>query len=605
MRRRKTRSRLRPAAGVAVVGALFTTSVVDVAAQTFADALRARLDPAHGSRIVVADAPLLHPSVVRRFYQGRGHEPAWLPLDGHQSPARELLDLLLRAREDGLHGRDYRSDEIGRLLERIETAPERAGPPPESRFQRDADLELLLSDAFVSISKHLYEGAVDPRMLDGEWSSERETLDAAAVLSVLSAALSGRGLHATLETLRPAHPQYVALRVALAALRSAAANGGWGRVPGGEALEWGVRDSRVGALRERLRQSDDLPPGPSPVVDADFFDSFVEEGVKRFQRRHGLEADGVVGTRTLEALNVPAAWRVTQVEANLERWRWLPADLGDRHVLVNVPGFSVAVREPAGVVSRHRAIVGRTTRSTPTFSSRIESLVLAPYWNVPAHLAIQDILPRIRRSSTYLASQGMKVLDARTGAPVAPSSIDWGSLSGSELVERYRLRQDPGPRNALGQVKFVFPNRYAVLVHDTPDRELFERGFRAFSSGCIRVERPLEIADWLLEGDPEWTPERSRQSIAAGKETTVPLREPVPIHLLYLTAFVDEDGRLSFAPDLYGRDAALARVLSGGPVLGTGESTGPADAVVAGFSGGSASRSRVPDAAQTECSAAL
>ncbi len=600
MRRRKTRSRLRPAAGVAVVAALFATSVVDVAAQSLADALRARLDPAGGSRIVVADAPLLHPSVVRRFYQGRGHEPAWLPLDGHQSPARELLDLLSRAQEDGLHHRDYRSDEIGRLLERIETAPERAGPPPESRFQRDADLELLLSDAFVSISKHLYEGAVDPRTLDGEWSSERETLDAAAVLS---AALSGRAVHATLETVRPAHPQYVGLRVALAALRTAAANGGWGRVRGGEALEWGVRDSRVGALRERLRQSGDLPPGPSPVVDADFFDSFVEEGVKRFQRRHGLEADGVVGTRTLEALNVPAAWRVTQVEANLERWRWLPADLGDRHVLVNVPGFSVAVREPAGVVSRHRAIVGRTTRSTPTFSSRIESLVLAPYWNVPAHLAIQDILPRIRRSSTYLASQGMKVLDARTGAPVAPSSIDWGSLSDSELVERYRLRQDPGPRNALGQVKFVFPNRYAVLLHDTPDRELFERGSRDFSSGCVRVERPLEIVNWLLEGDSEWTPERTRRTIAAGKETTVPLREPVPVHLLYLTAFVDEDGWLSFAPDLYGRDAALARALSGGPVLGAGGLPGRPEPGMAGFSGAPASTAGPTEPGQTECSA--
>ncbi len=599
--RTETTSRLRPATGLAVVAALVAASVSDLAAQSLAEALRDRLDPARGSRIDVAGAALRHPAPLRDFYRGRDYEPAWLSLDGPEPSARELLDALQRTREDGLEDRDYRGDEIGRLLERVEAAAGltdgRAGP----RLQVEADLELLLSDALVAIGKHLYEGVVDPRTLEGEWSSERESLDAVAVLA---AALRGGGVRATLETLRPDHPQYAGLRVALAALRSAAADGGWGRVPGGEVLEWGVRDRRVRALRERLRRSGDLPAGPSSVSDADFFDSFVEEAVKRFQRRHGLEADGVVGARTLEALNLSAAWRVRQVEANLERWRWLPAELGDRHVLVNVPGFSVSVHEPVRVVSRHRAVVGRTDRSTPTFSSRIESLVLAPYWNVPRDLAIRDILPRIRRSPSYLASQGMKVLDARTGAPVAPESIDWASLSGSELVGRYRLRQDPGPRNALGQVKFVFPNRYAVLVHDTPDRELFGRSVRAFSSGCIRVERPLEIADWLLAGDPEWTPERTRRTIATGKETTVSLREPVPVHLVYLTAFVDENGGLGFAPDLYGRDSALAAALSDGSPLETGGSPGAAAAVGSGSFAAPASRARTPDVGGSECSAA-
>jgi len=482
---------------------------------------------------------------LRRFYSERAYSPVWLSSTDHEGRVDELLSGLRSADRDGLRNDEYHAAEVAWMF----AAP---GPlAPEAL----AEVELQLSDAFLRLAHDLSLGRLDPRGLAGEWSSEREPFDAVATLS---RAAMPKGVESTLGELRPTHPQYHGLRDALASLRRARA---WVRVPDGGTLSAGDVDGRVAILRERLAQSGDLVAQAAPSTAASLFDAPLEEAVARFQRRHGLHVDGVVGEETLRALNVPVTERARQVAANMERWRWLPNDLGDRRVIVNVPDFSVTIEGPGTTGLRLRAIVGRTDRETPTFSSAIESFSVAPHWNVPANLARKDILPNIREDSLYLERVGMTVIDTRTGQVVDRTSIDWATMHDDEFLARYRLRQEPGPANSLGDLRISFPNPYTVFLHDTPSKALFDESIRAFSSGCVRVERSFEVLDWLLQGDPEWGPERIREVIAAGEERSSRIRDPVPIHIVYLTAVVEEDGSLGFRPDVYGLDDALKDAL--------------------------------------------
>ncbi len=283
-----------------------------------------------------------------------------------------------------------------------------------------------------------------------------------------------------------------------------------------------------------------------------------------FQARHGLAADGVVGAKTLAALNVPVAERMEQIELNLERWRWLPRDLGSRLVVVNIAGFELAAVDEDGRSLEMRVAVGRSYRRTPVFSDEIRYLVFNPSWEVPATLAVRDKLPEIRQDPGYLEQQGFVVLRGwgEDQREVDPDEVDWASLGPGNFP--YRLRQSPGPLNALGRVKFMFPNRFNVYLHDTPDREVFARSERDVSSGCIRLEKPMELAEWLLAGSARWDRQMIDRVVAAGDETVASLERPVPVHLLYWTAWADDAGVVQFRRDIYGRDAALGAVLETG-----------------------------------------
>ncbi|MEJ2206100.1 MAG: L,D-transpeptidase family protein, partial [Gemmatimonadota bacterium] len=296
----------------------------------------------------------------------------------------------------------------------------------------------------------------------------------------------------------------------------------------------------------------------------------LADAVRRFQLRHGLDADGVVGAATVAALNVPAQERLRALELNMERWRWLPEDLGERHVEVNIAAFQLQVVERGHVVQSHRVVVGRQYRQTPMFTGAMTYLVFSPYWHVPPSIAAIDKLPVVREDPGYLRAQHMVVLDRATNEEVDPARVDWASITGRELNLRYRLRQDPGPWNALGGVKFMFPNRHNVYLHDTPSRELFNRTARSFSSGCIRVEDPLALAEYVL-GDPvRWSRDAIREAAARTGEQTVRLDRPIPVHLLYWTAWAAQDGTVHFRDDLYGRDPAVG----GGSLAGIGRYRG-------------------------------
>lgn len=500
----------------------------------------------------VVEGEVIHASqTLPIFYESRAYAPAWSDGHGPSTLAIELVRSIEAAEEHGLVPEDYHLAAIRRLLS------------GESRERESwstgdlIDLDLILTDAFLVYTSHLLSGRVNPETFDREWLANRRERDLAGLLDI---ALATGGIHDALESVLPEPAGYRRLRAALQRYREIALEGGWPTVPEGPKLARGDLGPRVAALRSRLATTD----GPIDDGSADF-DEELEGAVIRFQRRHGLDADGVVGLETLAALNAEPEERARQIALNLERWRWLPQDMGDRYIVVNIANFELDVVEDGEVALTMRVVVGRPYRRTPVFTDQMTYLVLSPYWHVPRNLAVQDILPQIKKDPAYLEMQRIRLF--RTGSDgspveVPPGAVDWATVSATNFD--LRLRQDPGPLNALGDVKFMFPNRFNVYLHDTPARGLFARSARDFSSGCIRIERPIDLAEYLLRDDPRWSRDRILATIRAGSETTVRLPRAIPVHLLYWTAWV-EDGTVHFRRDVYGRDAALAAALRSPP----------------------------------------
>ena len=519
------------------------------------EGIRTRLDapgtPAAAGEVLYATAAL------PAFYETRGYEPVWLSDTRPSAAARRILREIARSEAEGLRPTDYHQEPIRRLIEQLD-GPQ-AGSQTGPQIIAAADLELLLSDAFLVLGSHYLAGHVDPTTVTTEWVANRRNVDMAAVLAAASATDDpGSALRALL----PAQPGYARLRDALARYRAIRARGGWSPVAAGPVLRAGDVGPRVEALQDRLTAGGDLEAGADTVG---VFGPATEAAVRRAQRRHGLDADGVAGPATLAALNEPVDARIRQVALNMERWRWLPQELGERHVLVNIANFELDVVESGREVMTMRVAVGRPYRKTPVFSDRITHLVLSPYWHVPPNLAVRDKLPEIKRQGvTWFGRNNMKVFRGwgTNAAEIDPATVDWSRLSASSFP--YRLRQEPGPGNALGRVKFMFPNAFNVYLHDTPGREVFASTERAFSSGCIRVENPVELALYLI-GDQGWTRESIQRVVDARVERTVTLATPVPVHLLYWTAWADADGTLHFRRDIYDRDPALAAALAEPP----------------------------------------
>jgi murein L,D-transpeptidase YcbB/YkuD len=469
------------------------------------------------------------------FYDRRGFRPAWIGEDGRPLPAlADLMSALRGADAEGLEPEDYHLSEIRSRAEAL-AAP---APGPEAL----ADLDLLATDAFLSYAAHLSTGRVDPEAL---YRDCRQSTAEGDLPRDLEEALSAGRIGPTLAAQAPLHEGYVRLRAALARYRAAAERGGWPIPSEGPTLRPGAIDPRVAELRARLEAGEGLAPLPpaSPEEDRQSFDPALRAAVEAFQARHGLTVDGVVGPATLGVLRLPIEARIRQIQINMERWRWLPRDLaqgGNRYVMIDEAGFRLRAVQAGRPPLILRVIVGKEYTRTPSFSNRISQVILNPSWHVPASIARNEIWPKAKKDPSYLAREGIQV------------EPDGG------------LRQVPGPKNALGRIKFLFPNPYNVYLHDTPARSLFSQTRRAFSHGCIRLENPLELADWIFAGDPDWSPERLRAALDTGRERAVKLPRPVPIHLTYLTAWVEDDGTVSFRRDLYGRDEPLLEVLREG-----------------------------------------
>lgn len=524
--------------------------------EQFDEHLRWRIEAAGEPPRIEAGGELIQASrVLPVFYERRGFQTAWLGPSGPTKRAEAVVTAIRRAAEDGLTPGDYHLAAIEKLLGDVK-ADTAAGTP--LAIGRLVDIDLLLTDAFLVLGAHLLSGRLDPVTVDAQWHANRREGDMA---QVLENALTGTGVAFELEGLRPEHAGYGAMREALARYRGVAAAGGWVPVPGGDKLEPGSAGEQVLVLAARLAASGDLESGWT----GDVFDEALGQAVRRFQRRHGLPADGIVGPKTLEALNVPVERRAEQLAVNMERWRWLPLELGRRHILVNIANFELDLVEDGRNLLNMRAIVGRAYRRTPVFSATMTYLVFSPSWNIPQNLAVQDKLPEEQKDPGYFHRMGIRVLRGwgAEATEIDPASVDWATVGREKFP--YRLQQVPGPLNALGRVKFMFPNRFNVYIHDTPERGLFAQPERSFSSGCIRIEKPLELAALLLADDPTWNADRIAAAAASHHEQTVTLSRPIPVHLLYWTAWSEADGEIHFRRDIYDRDGALAEAMARPP----------------------------------------
>jgi murein L,D-transpeptidase YcbB/YkuD len=492
-------------------------------------------------------------SQIPLFYQLRGFSPAWCSVKEILPQAESLITEIKRASDEGLRPDDYHLTNILSLIETIKNKQTLGNTVDPELW---ADLDLLLTDAFMLYASHLLAGRVNPETVHADWTVARPTAD---LTSILQSALNTNQIKKALIDLRPNHPGYIELKTYLAHYRDTAKKVHKFPLLDGNHLQKGDKGASVESLRERLTILGDLYADNKDQ--ADLFDKTIEKAVQRYQERHGLKQDGIVGPRTLEMLNTPLQKRIRQIELNMERWRWIPSDIENRYLIVNIADFKLWVIENRRRVLDMRVVVGRPYRRTPVFSAKMTFMVINPYWNIPQDLAIKDVLPKIQKNIHYIEQQKIKIFKdwSKDAVEIDPETIDWNKIGPRNFT--YKLRQEPGPRNLLGRMKFIFPNKFAVYLHDTPNRSLFKENNRDFSSGCIRVEEPIDLAVYLLKDDPSWTRERLMETIEKGTPQNVGFKRPITVHLQYWTAWVDETGKLNFRYDIYDRDGPLDRAL--------------------------------------------
>jgi len=490
-----------------------------------------------GDAPVVAGQRLNEPGILSGLYRARDHEPIWLgdgPLEAEVPGMLAAIDQSLR---HGFTAERYHYATILKLM-------------ADSAGGTAFALDLLLTDAFLGQAVHRARGVIFTPDLDPGWKLPPSEVDAGALL--LDAARHRRPVGDVLEALWPTDEEYARL------LRRRAEIGASGeesmtRVAPGPLLRPGQSGERVLMLKERL-----MGPGDHSAL----YDEDLRREVMAFQLSAGLEPDGIVGEHTLEVLNATRGSWIDRIDANLERWRWLPRETPNTYVRVNIAAFTLRVIESGRQTLAMNVIVGRPYRQTPVFTETIKYMVLNPFWNVPYKIATEDKLPQLKLDASAEAEKGFEAQSYNSDEFVSVAAIDWARVT--PLSFSYLLRQRPGIHNALGQVKFMLPNPYSVYLHDTPARDLFARQERTFSSGCIRLEKPLELASWLLSHEERPDAGSLEATVASGETRTIYLENPMPIYIVYFTAFTLEDGEVVFRRDVYGRDRPLIEALRAG-----------------------------------------
>jgi murein L,D-transpeptidase YcbB/YkuD len=499
---------------------------------------------AEGMNPRIGGAQLSSVHVIPRLYEENSFRTLWV----NPCNIDELLGLVEGSFDEGLDPEDYHSSTLRSLV-----AEREKSNAPDIR----AALDLVLTDSLVRLGYHLFFGKVNPEALDSDWNLRRD-LGGRDPVELVRAAIGSPSLRVYIDELIPRGPIYDDLKAALAEYRGYEAAGGWPIVPAGTTLKPGMEDTRIAMLRERLRVTDKLTGAPPSRPN--LFDPELERAVRSFQGRHKLDIDGAVGPETLAALNVPVEVRIDQIRVNLERARWVLRNVTDDFVVVNIAGFRVWLVRDGEAVWTTRAQVGKQYRMTPVFASMMKYMVFNPTWTVPPGILSKDILPKLRKDPVYLGTKHLRVIDGQSRM-IDPQTIDFSSFTARTFP--YQIRQDPGPWNALGQVKFIFPNPHFVFLHDTPSKAQFERRDRTFSSGCIRTENPLELAELLLDDPEQWNQKTIQEVLDGKKSRTVFLPEPVPVLVLYWTVIVGKDGQVLFLRDVYDRDGRILKALGG------------------------------------------
>ncbi|BFM09918.1 L,D-transpeptidase family protein [Simiduia litorea] len=477
--------------------------------------------------------PIRNSQVLMEFYQANEFEPIWLDQGKLNEQALAFIGILGAVVSEGLLPEDYHYQQF--------QSPAQFAP---------IDLELALSDGLLTLASHLLAGKTEATQFTPEWKANPRPRQLEGILPKIAA---GTDIKRLLDEARPQQIRYRRL-IAVVEQYARLTDRPWPQLANAPSIKAGAKDERIVEIAERLKLLGDLDPAWS----SSSYDQEIIAAVKHFQLRHGLKEDGDIGRESFAALNISPAERLKQLVVNLERWRWLDSDLGNTFVVVNIAGFDLRVIADGETIFQQPVIVGRDFRKTPVFSDKIRYLVFNPTWTVPFKLAVEDKLPEIRKNPNYLHDYGFTVYQGGTSDVVDPAVVDWSLVNRRNF--NYRFVQAPGPLNALGQVKFMFPNGFDVYLHDTPARELFTNHQRAFSSGCIRVFNPLALAELLLKDDG-WNREKIDQLIESRESKTVYLKNPIPVHIEYWTAWVDRSGVINFRNDIYKRDEALYEAL--------------------------------------------
>ena len=477
-------------------------------------------------------ASVLEFGQLRLVYADRGFEPIWSGSVEARERRRVALNVLARSDEQGL--------EVSRYSTALTI------PIEGKRAEQPAQVDIQLTLDILRYARDIHAGQVLPASVYRDVDLPKVTFDPAVPFA---SALRGGELESFLSSLPPHHAEYQRLVAALATYRDIEARGGWPSIPGGKEVKTDGSDPRLDVLMRRLRAED--PEAVSPRADP-------IAALRRYQQRNGLTPDGRAGAMTLEMLNVSAEERIAQIGANLERWRWLPRTFETRYIAVNIADQTLTFVENGKVLLSSRVIVGRPQTPTPIFRATATAVTVNPAWNVPHSIAVKELLPRLRREPDYLATQNMVVLNGPAGDPTG-SHVDWRRISADRFP--YQIQQLPGDKNALGKLKLELPNRFSVYLHDTPEKAAFQRDQRALSHGCIRVQAILPLAVLAMGGDADTQLANVTASIADGVTTQFPLRESLPVYVLYWTAIAAEHGSVGFRRDLYSRDRRLNAVL--------------------------------------------
>jgi L,D-transpeptidase YcbB len=454
-----------------------------------------------------------------------------------------FLQRLKNAEADGLNPDDYPIESLTEIRDTLdESAPERA-----------AEAELFFSAFYIAYAADLKIGRVAPQKVDRQLFRSRKTIDALRVLTDMN---KQRDPSKFLNAFEPRNPHYVALKQALKVYRAMADVGGWGKVDPGPDLKPGASSPRVAQARRILAATGDFDWEGS----GNSYDEQLAIAVKRFQSRHGIEANGKIGKQTQAALNMSAEERVRQIMLNMERWRWMPDNLGDYHFLVNIAAYQLQRVETNTIVERMDVVAGAVATQTPEFSDEMEYIEFNPTWTVPYSIATKEMLPRLRGDRNAYAGE-FEVF--RSGVLASWGGIDWSSVGPGKFP--FTFRQKPGPKNALGKVKFMLPNKHNIYLHDTPAKDKFSATTRAFSHGCIRLSKPVELAYTVGRENAGWSEQKTAAAFKSGKTTRAILQRKIPVHLIYATSFKGDAGVIEFRPDVYGRDRKLYNALFGKP----------------------------------------
>ncbi len=478
------------------------------------------------------------------IYSPTEAEPLWVTSNGPTEKARTILSYLENSYQHGLDPKNYNVDHLHELWSTEDV-------------DKLAELDTTLTYNLVRYIHDLSYGQLKPLDTDPVLFAEAGEKEFNPVSAVKRAQLTS-DLNLFLNGLPPQHHQYLGLKAGLAYYRKIAEHGDWKTVQDGPSLRPGDIDQRISTVRERLQMTAPLL-GPAHGAAANKFDPMLKQAVQLFQRQHGLTPDGIIGKNTISSLNIPIAEKIASIRINMARWRWQAHDLGNKYILVNIASFHLKAFEGEKIVLDMPVIVGEEQHQTPVFSGTIRYFDVNPYWNIPTSIAKNEELPALQKDSNHLVKRHIRLFSSwqADAAELDSTFINWHTITKSQIAG-YKLRQDPGPWNALGRIKFIFPNPYSVYMHDTPAHNLFDRTKRDFSHGCIRVSDGLSLALFLLKDQPEdWPVEKFEQIYNQDQRKVITLSTPVPVHITYLTTWVDQKGMMYFNRDIYARDTKL------------------------------------------------